>query len=275
MLSEIELQLHLWPWSAGNPKRWPEHEDGETVDLVSGIASFPFFGSPVISVSSQMELFLPRRHERFFPFGPPFQSQYGLYQLHEAPHGVLTGMRTEDDPMGYILLQSTQGRAKVQLITKGAKLRFSANNGDQEKATELYATVLSWSQQFEELLKQSRKWSNENKILWDDVLKQFLTGLDKVDEPRMALIVKIAEDMSRKLSVVVHAARKILYRERQLISASRVAEIDTNCLRWIVRQPGDTLVEKAALNRQRIFGVIRRESYDTLENRVLKDFLVR
>ena len=275
MPQEIELQLHLWPWSAGNPKRWPDYNDGETVDLVDGVASFPFYGSPVFSVSSQVRLFLPRRHEKFSPFGPLFNTQLGQYQLLEAPHGILTGMRSEDDPMGYILTESILGRGRIHLLCKGAKLRHSTTKRDKEKATELYATVLSWSQRFEVLLEASRKWNNENKIFWDEVIVHFLTGLDSANEPRMALIVKIAEDMSRNLSLVVQSARKILLRERKLISASRMAEMDTSCLRWLVRQPGKSFAEKSASHKQRLFGVIRRESYDTLENRVLKDFLNR
>lgn len=274
-MSEVEVQLHVWPWSAGNPKRWPEDERGETVDLVRGDLRFPFYGSPVLSISSQVALYLPKRHERFSAFGPPFKTPSGLYQLYEAPHGVLTGVQGEDDPFGYISLQSAQGRSRIQLKSIGAIPRLVKHNGDHAKATRLYGTVLSWSQQFETLLEAGAKKKGENKISWDPILDHFLMGVDRIGEPRMALIVQIAEEMARKVVFVVNAARKILLRERQMVPAHRVAELDTRCLRWLGRQAGETLAQKAAINKQRLLGVVRHESFDTLENRVLKDFLVR
>ena len=84
MGSKIEVQLHLWPWSTGI------RDDNETLDLMTGPVIFPFYGSPFISVSSRASLFLPQRHEKFVPFGPPFQTLVGEYRLYETPHGVLT-----------------------------------------------------------------------------------------------------------------------------------------------------------------------------------------
>ncbi|MBM3302296.1 MAG: DUF2357 domain-containing protein, partial [Deltaproteobacteria bacterium] len=94
-------------------------------------------------------------------------------------------------------------------------------------------------------------------------------------QPRKALIVHIAENMRGKLPQIVAAARRILCRERLLLPADRVFETDNACLRWMVRQPGETMIQKAAANRQRFLGIARRESFDTLENRVMKDFICR
>jgi hypothetical protein len=91
----------------------------------------------------------------------------------------------------------------------------------------------------------------------------------------MALIVDIAAKMQSRLPLVVNAVRKILLRERRMLPAGRVAETDISCLRWLIRQSGETMAQKAAANRQRLLGVSRSESFDTLENRVLKDFLSR
>ena len=139
----------------------------------------------------------------------------------------------------------------------------------------LYGSVLSWSQQFDAIIEIANKRKMGNKLPWYDVLDHFLNFLDKINEPRMALIVKIAEETSNKLALIVNSARKILLRERRMVPAGRVAEMDMRCLRWLGRQQGDSLAQKAASHKQRLLGVVRRESFDTLENRVLKDFLSR
>jgi len=98
--------------------------------------------------------------------------------------------------------------------------------------------------------------------------------LDERDQPRMDVIVRIAEKFQEPLSRLAEAPRRILRRERAMTPLSRVQETDNACLEWLVRQPGITPVEKAG-SRQQILAVVRTESYDTLENRVLKDFLRR
>jgi hypothetical protein len=57
-------------------------------------------------------------------------------------------------------------------------------------------------------------------------------------------------------------------------SIGRIQEIDPACLRWIARQPGRDIYERAG-TRQELLGVVRKEDSDTLENRVVKDLLHR
>ncbi len=68
--------------------------------------------------------------------------------------------------------------------------------------------------------------------------------------------------------------RKVLSRERESTPVGKVQQLDTRCMQWLMRQPGYGLAEKAGM-RQRILSVVRREQYNTLENRVFKDFLNR
>jgi len=98
--------------------------------------------------------------------------------------------------------------------------------------------------------------------------------LDKRDQPRMDVIVRIAGEFEKPLARLAEAPRRILRRERSMTALSRVQETDDACLEWLVRQPGRTPAEKAG-PRQQILAVVRFESCDTLENRVLKDFLQR
>lgn len=265
----IDVQLHHWPWSKGIRE--------ETDNLTSGEVAFPFWGSPVISVSTRATLFLPRRYEKFIHFGSAFDTLAGEYRLYETPHGVLaTGNAHTGDAGREIRVSVGSLRETIRLTPLGAKSRFFKRNvkpGDEE--TPLARTVIAWSQFFDDLLDNARKTERENRLPWADAIESILDVADDVRQPRKALIVDIAERMRGRLPHIVAALRRILYRERVLLPAGRVTETDTACLRWMVRQPGETLVQKAAVNRQQLLGMARRESFDTLENKVFKDFLIR
>ena len=94
------------------------------------------------------------------------------------------------------------------------------------------------------------------------------------EDARLALIVKIAGDVYGLVDDLGSNPRRILRRERKLERAGKTRQIDPAGVRWLVRQPGRTLVERAG-PRQRLLAVTREESCDTLENRVLQDMLRR
>lgn len=264
----IDVQLHIWPWSEGIRE--------ETVNLTSGESSFSFWGSPVLSISTKAEIYLPRRHERFFPFGPSFNTPAGEYRLYEAPHGILASKyRQLIDTLGSLRIKVGRVRESVRLKPHGARRRFTGHDErERGEETPLARTVIAWSQFFDDLLDSARKAGHENRLPWVEAVKS-IPDVGEPQQPRKALIVHIAEHMRGKLPQIVSAARRILSRERLLLPAERVFETDTACLRWMVRQPGETMIQKAAANRQRFLGVARRESFDTLENRVMKDFICR
>lgn len=87
-------------------------------------------------------------------------------------------------------------------------------------------------------------------------------------------ITLIAKRNFNDLRVLAHNLRKVLSRVRQKVAIAHVQQVDAHCLRWLTRQPGYTAAEKGGA-RQEILGVVRVENYNTLENRVLKDFLKR
>lgn len=94
------------------------------------------------------------------------------------------------------------------------------------------------------------------------------------DEPRMALIVRLARQLPTVVESICLRPRRLLRRERLLQSVDRIQEVDAGCLRWLVRQPGLSLTEKAG-NRQQLLGIARVEDVDTPENRLVRDFLLR
>lgn len=92
--------------------------------------------------------------------------------------------------------------------------------------------------------------------------------------PPETTLTLIAKRHFGTIDALVGNVRKVLSRERSKVPIGRVQQVDPHCLRWLTRQPGYSPIEKAGA-RQEILGIVRRENFDTLENRVLKDFLRR
>lgn len=92
--------------------------------------------------------------------------------------------------------------------------------------------------------------------------------------PRAGLETTLARELPVVLTQVFDRLRKVLRREREPQSVGRVEQLDSACLRWLTRQPGYTVAQKAG-PRQRVLAVVRRENYNILENRVLRDLLLR
>ena len=105
-----------------------------------------------------------------------------------------------------------------------------------------------------------------------DVIRHLAVERDEIYKP---LIVTISQEFIKFLPVVLNGIRKTLRRENQLQKLDKVNEINANSLRWLVKQPGKSIAQKAAANDNKILAVVRAVNYDQLENRVLKDFLRR
>ncbi|MFV1968429.1 MAG: DUF2357 domain-containing protein, partial [Pirellulaceae bacterium] len=97
---------------------------------------------------------------------------------------------------------------------------------------------------------------------------------NRENEPRLAVIVEIARKHESLIKSICQRPRRVLARSRQVIGLGRIQEIDSACLRWLARQPGRSVAERAGV-RQRVMGIVRLESAETPENRVAKDFLKR
>ncbi len=95
---------------------------------------------------------------------------------------------------------------------------------------------------------------------------------NQVDAP-LSLIVRIANDAADLIEQLATAPRRILRRDRQQVPLGRAQQLDASCLRWLTRQPGRTTAQRAG-PRQMVRAVVREPSIDTLENRVLRHFLV-
>ncbi|MEO0750461.1 MAG: hypothetical protein AAFY25_01535, partial [Pseudomonadota bacterium] len=87
-------------------------------------------------------------------------------------------------------------------------------------------------------------------------------------EPKMAEIVRQARGMLPVLRDLEKRIRRVLRRHRELTPLDRVQEMDRASMVWLSRQPGRSIAERAG-SSQRILATVRRENFDTLENRVL------
>ncbi len=90
-------------------------------------------------------------------------------------------------------------------------------------------------------------------------------------------IVRLSRRLARLLNDVCHHPRYFLTRSRQILPADRVREVDAACVRWLARQPGPSgrrLVDRIGAKREAM-AVVRYETADTVENRVVRDLIRR
>ena len=115
---------------------------------------------------------------------------------------------------------------------------------------------------------------NVLRLSWKDVADRMLTDSEDSDEPHMDLIVKHARELHKTVLTTAERPRRILNRVRRKMSVTKIQELDSACLTDYIRRPGISPAQKAG-PRQELLGIDRQEIYDTVENRVLKDFLKR
>ena len=107
---------------------------------------------------------------------------------------------------------------------------------------------------------------------WDRLQVLWLEHRAQVQEAPLELIVDHAARLLTRVEDTAAHPRRVLKRTRELMAIDRIQELDNACIDWLIRQPGGSVAEKAG-PRQRLRGIAREENLDTLENRVLKDFL--
>lgn len=89
-----------------------------------------------------------------------------------------------------------------------------------------------------------------------------------------SLIVEIARNAPGAISSIVAGPRMVLMREHTEVPLDKIQEMDTFSLVDLARRPGRTVAMKAG-PKQRLTALTRRETADTVENRVVMDFILR
>lgn len=105
-----------------------------------------------------------------------------------------------------------------------------------------------------------------------EYVKEYYFPDEENKEPPETVISRVAQHQYYAVQSTLEKIRKMLRRERQQTHVSKIQQIDTQCLVWWTRQPGITPAQKAGM-KQKLLAVVRNESYDILENRVLKEVL--
>ena len=104
-----------------------------------------------------------------------------------------------------------------------------------------------------------------------EIIEKFM-GVNDRKEPPETVISRIAQNQIHCMDAVLSSVRKVLRRQRELTRLSSVQQLDSQCLIWLIRQPGLTAAQKAG-SRQKLMAIVRTESCNILENRVLKAVL--
>lgn len=125
--------------------------------------------------------------------------------------------------------------------------------------------VLARVQELEEALDDPSDVWGRLRIAWK-------RAEDEAD-PKMAEIVRQAREIRPVLRDLIGRIRRVLRRHRELTPLDRVQEMDRAAMVWLSRQPGRNVPERAG-SSQRILATVRRENFDTLENRVLHAYVV-
>lgn len=102
-------------------------------------------------------------------------------------------------------------------------------------------------------------------------LREAWRAAEDEETPRMAEIVRQSRRMQPVLQELSKRIRRVLRRHRELTPLDRVQEMDRASMVWLSRQPGRSIAERAG-SAQRILATVRRENFDTLENRVLLSY---
>ncbi|GBE53866.1 hypothetical protein BMS3Bbin15_00012 [archaeon BMS3Bbin15] len=267
-MKPILATLFLFPWAHSVPDQKILMSTNSAENILE------FFGSPIVCVPQKSNPLLAKKMVPLPRLGPVLTNKTD--QLYEVPHGFLS--RTSSPKVELIFRRERRYEHYSfrcnGVIPEPVKKKGKYPQSDQP--FKLENLILSWIDKMNEIIfysgendgrerRLSRPWKDIEDIMFKDMSSK---------EPRMSLIVKIAQQMRRELADIAQQPRRILLRTRKMHRMDRIQELDSACLRWLVRQPGRSNVQKAG-TKQELLAVVREDTFDTLENRVLKDFLVR
>ena len=253
-MSDIVLRVRDYPWQWSD-----EFAHAYTYDEIDNAISLKYTGGSLLEIYDKSIIDSIKLHvkEFFYPIAHDIKSTLvsGQYNLYSYTYLLPQNIR------GDSLDIATDKKGKLKLKLANTK----ADTEDNKKLLELY---LSYFDELDNLSKDNVSSTS----LYDNLLEIFGEGSQK---PRYAYIASIADELVRLMPSLSNSLRKLLVGKRMMLPISRVKELDSSCIRFLIKQPGDTIQEKTAANDFKMMGIARVEKYDLLENRVLKDFVIR
>lgn len=195
-----------------------------------------------------------------------FEPLAGFNQPNEPRQLVLLPLPARHKPLPEVQDSGT----RLRLDVSGLPERFRGE--DPKTADEALALALfRRAEDVWDRLAEVETALADPATLWSQLAGRWGAD-DENHEPRMDIIVRQARKLKPVLEALERGPRKILRRTHRMIPISRLQEMDRRAMTWLIRQPGDTMEERAG-DDQRLLGVAREENYDTLENRVLRAYL--
>ena len=150
-----------------------------------------------------------------------------------------------------------------------------ADSNPQALSAKFHDALTNSLQEFSDVLFEERKKFRDKfheKPLHATLKLYFASESD--DFAFRALICDIADEIPPAVEAVVVRPRKFLRRRHAQVGLDRLQEMDIASLMDYARRPGESALIKAG-DRQTLMAVVREETPDTLENRVVKDFCRR
>lgn len=107
---------------------------------------------------------------------------------------------------------------------------------------------------------------------WRRLATKYAQECETNYEPRTSVLLKQSKTIFAVLARIVRDPKRRLGRQRRIVPVVNATEIDTESFAWLVRQSGRTSEEKA---HRGVLCSVRTTDYDTLENRVIRDYAQR
>jgi Domain of unknown function (DUF2357) len=104
---------------------------------------------------------------------------------------------------------------------------------------------------------------------WQSVEEYWRQGGE--DSAELALVVRLAQDsrLIHALRSIERGARRMLFRQHEKVKLSRIQEMDAGTLRAYSQAPGRNAAQKAGA-KQELLAVVRQDTVDLVENRLLR-----
>ena len=207
-----------------------------------------------------------------FSFGPD-DCLFGEFENKPPNHyeyTVILNGNLQDRDIKFVIFPYPKRDSDSNLTRTGFPLRPDKGNDPvtlEEKAgadaLKRMNDVLARIQDFKEALDSPHDTWNRLRANWKHA--------EDRKQPRMAEIVHQSHGMGSVLQNLSTRIRRVLRRQSELVPLDRVQEMDRSSMIWLSRQPGRNTAERAGSN-QRIRAIVRKENFDTLENRVLHSY---
>lgn len=206
-------------------------------------------------------------------------------QAFEPMHCLLSEVKTVEGVGEYALLMRGEAGGKSRLLIQHPYPKRDADKnperngfhprprkGKEAEADPAALDALTRMNEVAARVQELGEALDDPTALWER-LRAAWDRAELAEDPRMSEIVRQARELTKYLKTFREKIRRVLRRHREATNLDRVQEMDRASMRWLSRQPGRNIAERAG-STQRILAVVRHQNFDTLENRVAHSYVV-